>query len=344
MGDLVKIGAHAPMLADASAHDLTIAVCENHPGVPVQVAQLVYTQLVMPVTTMFDGGRVLPESERIMLYRMYVEDLAGFEPEAYAIARKLLVRDRKDRFRPTSAEVREYLEKAELQHYKAGGQVRKLERLEAELWSSIVGKPWDAGRLGPPPGKPGCRVSDEMLVAELGKCLGMPPGSCDLADARRPHDKHERNDLGDLKVGPHLGLRRMRIASRGLGIDLLQYAACRPLIDEARIPRTPEEIAKADAEFAEWERERYLKILADDVTKAWQNRNYCAVSIKEKWQWRDGERALKQRLLDDAQRKLDDAERAVAVEKGLDLVAWEAERAAKCEAEKAAAEADHTFH
>ena len=69
----------------------------------------------------------------------------------------MMMIERKDRFRPVPAEIRGYLEEAQNEHYKNGGQVRRAERLRWELRTDAVssGVAWDRGRLGPAPGGAG---------------------------------------------------------------------------------------------------------------------------------------------------------------------------------------------
>jgi hypothetical protein len=224
--------------------------------------------LVIPLMRNFRGGASMDAKERHAQAMQLVEMLTGYEPESFSVGARLMITEREDPFFPTAAEIRKYLTRAEDQHYAAGGQIRKTKRLEQELYTVINGTPWDEKRLGPPIGKPGCRVNDAMLVDALRYSFDRFPDLTDLSEGVRCPEVMRHTALGDPDVGPHVLLRRVRIAARCLGIDLLAYAPCRPLLTDARMPLSAEEIADADEAIAAWESKRYVRILMEDLDKA----------------------------------------------------------------------------
>jgi hypothetical protein len=262
MGAIAKVHAPAPTVATAPARDIVSEISRSLPDVPRNVVQHVWTQLVLPITSMFDGGRAMPEDERVMVCSMYVEDLADFEPEAYPIARRMILRERKDRFRMMPAEIRPFLERAERQHYEGGGQVRKLKRLKRELSAALLGTPWDRSRLGPAPGEKRCRIDEGTIASALRERLEEEPDNYDVPDGRFVYKN------GALLMYPHMQLRRARLASAGLGLDLLTHPVYSAVLADFNVLLTREGMAKADVEIADWVACRVIELAEMDAKEA----------------------------------------------------------------------------
>jgi hypothetical protein len=87
------------------------------PGMPAspEAKKYIVANLIYPILQTFTGGQSVSKEEITGTVALWTDVLTGFQPEAYAIAARMMLMERKDRFRPVPAEVREYLERAEAQ-------------------------------------------------------------------------------------------------------------------------------------------------------------------------------------------------------------------------------------
>src|SRR5262245_41440321 len=95
----------------------------SRPGLPMlpEAHQHIIGNLLYPVLQTFTGRQAISKEELKALYAMWTPLISGFEPEVYEIAARKMLMERKDRFRPVPAEVREYLQKAEAEFYARSG-------------------------------------------------------------------------------------------------------------------------------------------------------------------------------------------------------------------------------
>ena len=85
------------------------------PGMPAspEAKKYIVANLIYPILQTFTGGQSVSKEEITATVALWTDVLTGFAPEAYSIAARMMLMERKDRFRPVPAEVREYLERAE---------------------------------------------------------------------------------------------------------------------------------------------------------------------------------------------------------------------------------------
>lgn len=218
-----------------------------------EVCSFISREFTTAVLQVFTGGQVIDQHDLTFLQAIYDQALVGFPPEAYAEACKIMIMQRTDRWRPTPAECREWLEKAP--------STRALRKVQSEQQGLLVearghfqksgfhSTHWNRSQLGPLPGEPGCQLSHENQYELFREML--EAAKRHVLRRRRPANYRRLSEAD--AVGYQI--RGCLLADTHLDFTPGKCPIPDILLIEFNIPTSQEALDAAEAEFNEFYKE-----------------------------------------------------------------------------------------